>query len=155
MSLRRAGCSWQTSTSSQGSTTWPGIFSKDASDITRSVLKTLSLFYCYISHDRTIPRLHIFPCFGDSYAFKMRWLNFIFKLFVIIIALFFQSCCKAYEYLGYIMEKEQAFRDAAFNYELAWKYGNQTNPTIGTTSKVTCPVLSRYMKIMRTINNII
>uniref|UniRef100_A0A8D3BZ97 Tetratricopeptide repeat domain 21B n=1 Tax=Scophthalmus maximus TaxID=52904 RepID=A0A8D3BZ97_SCOMX len=42
-----------------------------------------------------------------------------------------KSCCKAYEYLGYIMEKEQAFRDAALNYELAWKYGSRTNPTIG------------------------
>ncbi|CAG5865561.1 unnamed protein product [Menidia menidia] len=42
-----------------------------------------------------------------------------------------KSCCKAYEYQGYIMEKEQAFRDAALNYELAWKYGNRTNPTIG------------------------
>ncbi|XP_030641842.1 tetratricopeptide repeat protein 21B [Chanos chanos] len=42
-----------------------------------------------------------------------------------------KSCCKAYEYMGYIMEKEQAFRDAAMNYEMAWKYGNQTNPTIG------------------------
>ncbi|CAL8321389.1 unnamed protein product [Merluccius merluccius] len=42
-----------------------------------------------------------------------------------------KSCCKAYEYMGYILEKEQAFRDAALNYELAWKYGNQTNPTIG------------------------
>lgn len=42
-----------------------------------------------------------------------------------------QSCCKAYEYMGYIMEKEKAFRDAALNYEMAWKYGNQTNPTIG------------------------
>ncbi|KAK2839753.1 hypothetical protein Q5P01_013493 [Channa striata] len=42
-----------------------------------------------------------------------------------------KSCCKAYEYLGYIMEKEQAFCDAALNYELAWKYGNRTNPTIG------------------------
>ncbi|XP_076851637.1 tetratricopeptide repeat protein 21B [Brachyhypopomus gauderio] len=42
-----------------------------------------------------------------------------------------KSCCKAYEYMGYIMEKEQAFRDAALNYELAWKYGSQTNPTIG------------------------
>ncbi|KAL4636202.1 tetratricopeptide repeat protein 21B [Arapaima gigas] len=41
------------------------------------------------------------------------------------------SCCKAYEYMGYIMEKEQAYRDAAVNYEMAWKYGNQTNPTIG------------------------
>ncbi|KAM6934319.1 tetratricopeptide repeat protein 21B [Xenentodon cancila] len=42
-----------------------------------------------------------------------------------------KSCCKAYEYQGYIMEKEQAFRDAALKYELAWKYGNRTNPTIG------------------------
>lgn len=42
-----------------------------------------------------------------------------------------KSCCKAYEYMGYIMEKEQSFRDAALNYEMAWKYGNQTNPTIG------------------------
>lgn len=45
---------------------------------------------------------------------------------------FLQSCCKAYEYMGYIMEKEQAYRDAAVNYEMAWKYGNQSNPTIGT-----------------------
>lgn len=29
------------------------------------------------------------------------------------------------------MEKEQAFRDAAFNYKLAWKYGNQFSPTVG------------------------
>lgn len=29
------------------------------------------------------------------------------------------------------MEKEQSFRDAAMNYEMAWKHGNQTNPTIG------------------------
>ncbi|KAG9340863.1 hypothetical protein JZ751_020056 [Albula glossodonta] len=42
-----------------------------------------------------------------------------------------KSCCKAYEYMGYIMEKEQTYRDAALNYEMAWKYGNQTNPTIG------------------------
>ncbi|XP_049583785.1 tetratricopeptide repeat protein 21B-like isoform X2 [Syngnathus scovelli] len=42
-----------------------------------------------------------------------------------------KSCCKAYEYRGFILEKEQAFRDAAFNYKLAWKYGNQFNPTVG------------------------
>lgn len=36
------------------------------------------------------------------------------------------------------MEKDQAFRDAALSYELAWKYGNQSNPTIGTTSKIRC-----------------
>lgn len=39
------------------------------------------------------------------------------------------------------MEKEQAFRDAALNYEMAWKYGNRTNPTIGKSNKITCPVL--------------
>ncbi|XP_035995285.1 tetratricopeptide repeat protein 21B isoform X2 [Fundulus heteroclitus] len=42
-----------------------------------------------------------------------------------------KSCCKAYEYQGYIMEKDQAYRDAALNYEMAWKYGNQKNPAIG------------------------
>ncbi|XP_057707752.1 tetratricopeptide repeat protein 21B-like isoform X2 [Corythoichthys intestinalis] len=42
-----------------------------------------------------------------------------------------KSCCKAYEYRGFIMENEQAFCDAAFNYKLAWKYGNQFNPTVG------------------------
>ncbi|XP_038077972.1 tetratricopeptide repeat protein 21B-like isoform X2 [Patiria miniata] len=42
-----------------------------------------------------------------------------------------QSCCKAYEYLGFIMEKEQSYHDAALNYEKSWKYGNQNNPTIG------------------------
>ncbi|EPY80279.1 tetratricopeptide repeat protein 21B [Camelus ferus] len=41
-----------------------------------------------------------------------------------------RSCCKAYEYMGYIMEKEQAYTDAALNYEMAWKQGNQTNPAV-------------------------
>ncbi|XP_027691709.1 tetratricopeptide repeat protein 21A isoform X1 [Vombatus ursinus] len=42
-----------------------------------------------------------------------------------------KSCCKAYEYMGFIMEKEQAYKDAASNYELAWKYSNRANPSIG------------------------
>ncbi|XP_075778962.1 tetratricopeptide repeat protein 21A isoform X6 [Pelodiscus sinensis] len=42
-----------------------------------------------------------------------------------------KSCSKAYEYMGFIMEKEQAYKDAAANYELAWKYGNQANPAVG------------------------
>lgn len=39
------------------------------------------------------------------------------------------------------MEKDQAFRDAALNYEMAWKYGNQKNPAIGMSSKIRCQVL--------------
>ncbi|XP_054451813.1 tetratricopeptide repeat protein 21A isoform X2 [Pteronotus mesoamericanus] len=42
-----------------------------------------------------------------------------------------KSCCKAYEYMGFIMEKEQAYKDAASNYELAWKYSHYANPAIG------------------------
>lgn len=33
--------------------------------------------------------------------------------------------------MGYIMEKEQAYTDAALNYEMAWKHGSQTNPAVG------------------------
>ncbi|XP_013370524.1 PREDICTED: tetratricopeptide repeat protein 21A isoform X2 [Chinchilla lanigera] len=42
-----------------------------------------------------------------------------------------KSCYKAYEYMGFIMEKEQSYKDAATNYELAWKYSHQANPAIG------------------------
>ena len=33
--------------------------------------------------------------------------------------------------MGFIMEKEQSYKDASFNYEQAWKYGNKSNPNIG------------------------
>lgn len=42
-----------------------------------------------------------------------------------------RSCAKAYEMLGGIHEKEQAYKDAADNYELAWQYTNQANPSTG------------------------
>ncbi len=42
-----------------------------------------------------------------------------------------KSCTKAWEYLGLIMEKESAYKDAADNYEQAWKFDNQANPTVG------------------------
>ncbi|KAM5281394.1 tetratricopeptide repeat protein 21A isoform 2-T2 [Ctenodactylus gundi] len=42
-----------------------------------------------------------------------------------------KSCCKAYEYMGLIMEKEQSYKDAAANYELAWKYSHHASPAVG------------------------
>nr|XP_056713559.1 tetratricopeptide repeat protein 21A [Euleptes europaea] len=42
-----------------------------------------------------------------------------------------KSCSKAYECLGFIAEKEKAYRNAAANYEFAWKYSNQSNPAVG------------------------
>jgi tetratricopeptide repeat protein 21B len=42
-----------------------------------------------------------------------------------------RACSKAYEYLGFISEKEQRFKDAVGNYECAWRFGGKTNPGIG------------------------
>nr|XP_060494263.1 tetratricopeptide repeat protein 21A [Panthera onca] len=42
-----------------------------------------------------------------------------------------KSCFRAYEYMGFIMEKEQAYKDAAANYELAWKYSHHASPAVG------------------------
>ncbi|XP_055505957.1 tetratricopeptide repeat protein 21B-like [Leucoraja erinacea] len=42
-----------------------------------------------------------------------------------------QSCCKAYEYTGFIMEKEQSYMDAVANYQMAWKCSSEANPAIG------------------------
>ncbi|RZC41543.1 tetratricopeptide repeat protein 21B-like [Asbolus verrucosus] len=42
-----------------------------------------------------------------------------------------KACSKAYEYLGFISEKEQHFKDAASNYESAWRFGGKSNPGIG------------------------
>lgn len=47
-----------------------------------------------------------------------------------------QSCFKAWEYHGYINEKEASYKDAANHYENAWKYSNFSNPTIGKLLKL-------------------
>lgn len=53
-----------------------------------------------------------------------------------------QSCCRAWEYMGFIHEKDQAFKDAADHYEKAWRLGNCSNPNIGEgdteTSRAQC-----------------
>ncbi|KAL5032124.1 hypothetical protein BDV3_000718 [Batrachochytrium dendrobatidis] len=42
-----------------------------------------------------------------------------------------KSSGKAYEYLGYIMEKEASYKDAAEHYHQAWKLENETSAGIG------------------------
>uniref|UniRef100_F6Q0D8 Tetratricopeptide repeat protein 21B n=1 Tax=Ciona intestinalis TaxID=7719 RepID=F6Q0D8_CIOIN len=42
-----------------------------------------------------------------------------------------KSCCKAYEYTGFIYEKQMSYKDAATHYEKAWEYSNQSDPVIG------------------------
>eukprot|EP00798_Chlamydomonas_sp_ICE-L_P019308 gene19309-25961_t len=42
-----------------------------------------------------------------------------------------KSCAKAWEYMGAIMEREQAYKDAAEHYEAAWKHENQASAVVG------------------------
>lgn len=42
-----------------------------------------------------------------------------------------RSCGKAWEQLGLIYEKEQAYKDAASHYEKAWEFCNETSPSVG------------------------
>eukprot|EP00455_Lapot_gusevi_P005053 TRINITY_DN12130_c0_g1_i4.p1 TRINITY_DN12130_c0_g1~~TRINITY_DN12130_c0_g1_i4.p1 ORF type:complete len:144 (-),score=53.20 TRINITY_DN12130_c0_g1_i4:36-431(-) len=42
-----------------------------------------------------------------------------------------KSCSKAWELLGMIMEKENSFKDAADDYEKAWKLLNEASPAVG------------------------
>ncbi|KAJ3200458.1 Tetratricopeptide repeat protein 21B [Dinochytrium kinnereticum] len=42
-----------------------------------------------------------------------------------------KSCAKAWEYMGYIMEKEASYKDAAEHYESAWKLERESNPSTG------------------------
>uniref|UniRef100_A0A8C8EI59 Tetratricopeptide repeat protein 21B n=1 Tax=Oncorhynchus tshawytscha TaxID=74940 RepID=A0A8C8EI59_ONCTS len=42
-----------------------------------------------------------------------------------------QSCSRAYEYMGYIREKEHSYHDASVFYDHAWLYTNRVNPSVG------------------------
>ena len=42
-----------------------------------------------------------------------------------------KSCSKAWELLGSIAEREQAYKDAANNYEHAWKLSTEANTAVG------------------------
>ncbi|CAK8690557.1 unnamed protein product [Clavelina lepadiformis] len=59
-----------------------------------------------------------------------------------------KSCCIAYEYMGFIYEKEQSYKDASLNYEKAWEYSNQSNPAIGYK------LAFNYLKAKRNIDAI-
>ena len=45
-----------------------------------------------------------------------------------------QSCGKAWEYLGLVMEKEQSYKDAADAYERAWQYESERSAAVVRTA---------------------
>jgi len=79
-------------------------------------------------------RLNIFYNLTVLYSFKYQKL--------IIVTFVLQSSCKAYEYLGFIYEKEQSYKDAAVHYEKAWLYSSKSNPVIGKLLGLKFSVLS-------------
>lgn len=54
-----------------------------------------------------------------------------------------KSCAKAYELSAQMAEKDQIFRVAAMHYDLAWRYGGKSKPTLGYK------LAFNYMKIKR------
>jgi tetratricopeptide repeat protein 21B len=62
-----------------------------------------------------------------------------------------KSCAKAWEYLGVIMEKENAFKDAADHYERAWSLQNETSASVGFKLAFNCSfspyVLDLFLKV--------
>ncbi|XP_071778511.2 tetratricopeptide repeat protein 21B-like [Centroberyx gerrardi] len=57
-----------------------------------------------------------------------------------------KSCSRAYEYLGYIYEKEQSYIDALEQYKQAWEYTNRFNPAIGFRLAFNYLKFKRYTK---------
>ena len=47
------------------------------------------------------------------------------------VLLYNKSNSRAWEYLGFIMEKEASYKDAAEYYEKVWKMENSLNPAMG------------------------
>eukprot|EP01065_Artemidia_motanka_P029688 TRINITY_DN35779_c0_g1_i1.p1 TRINITY_DN35779_c0_g1~~TRINITY_DN35779_c0_g1_i1.p1 ORF type:complete len:1373 (+),score=488.22 TRINITY_DN35779_c0_g1_i1:98-4120(+) len=59
-----------------------------------------------------------------------------------------KSCCRAWEFMGLIYEKEQSYRDAADCYENAWRLVNESAPDIGYK------LAFNYLKAKRYVNAI-
>uniref|UniRef100_A0A8C7ECY3 Tetratricopeptide repeat domain 21A n=1 Tax=Nothoprocta perdicaria TaxID=30464 RepID=A0A8C7ECY3_NOTPE len=66
-----------------------------------------------------------------------------------------KSCSKAYEYLGFIMEKGQAIVSAAKNYELAWKYSNRTSLAVGFKLAFNCLKNKNYVEAIEVCHDVL
>lgn len=60
-----------------------------------------------------------------------------------------KSCAKAWEYLGFIKEKESSYGEAAESYENAWKLQCETNPSMGFKLAFNYIKAHRYTGIKR------
>lgn len=63
-----------------------------------------------------------------------------------------RSCCKAWELVGLIYEREQSYKDAAQNYEKAWELCNQANPAVGYRLAFNYLKAKRYVEAINVCN---
>lgn len=66
-----------------------------------------------------------------------------------------KSCGKAWEYIGIIMEKEQAYKDAADKYVKAWKLGNNSDPQLGFRLAFNYLKAKRYVEAIDVCHSIL
>ncbi|KAI8903549.1 hypothetical protein EDD86DRAFT_250265 [Gorgonomyces haynaldii] len=89
--------------------------SKQKSDIERAVNTMMDLLTTERDY---IPALH-----GGKYDLATELLKKVTNVN--------KSCTKAWEYLGFIMEKESSYKDAADHYSQCWKLQKESNAAIG------------------------
>ncbi|XP_066149408.1 tetratricopeptide repeat protein 21B-like [Euwallacea fornicatus] len=66
-----------------------------------------------------------------------------------------KACIKAYEYLGYIGEKEHRFREAAANYQQAWNVGLKSNANVGFKLAFCLMKCKKYPNAIDTANEVL
>ncbi|GLC77752.1 hypothetical protein PLESTB_000959000 [Pleodorina starrii] len=66
-----------------------------------------------------------------------------------------KSCAKAWEIMGQIMEREQAYKDAADHYENAWKHENQASAQVGFKLAFNYLKAKRYVEAVDVCHKVI
>ncbi|XP_019763181.2 tetratricopeptide repeat protein 21B isoform X1 [Dendroctonus ponderosae] len=66
-----------------------------------------------------------------------------------------KACIKALEYLGYICEKEHKYKEAARNYQQAWKVGMKSNASTGFKSAYCLMKCKKYPDAIDTANEVL
>ncbi|XP_050293241.1 tetratricopeptide repeat protein 21B-like [Anthonomus grandis grandis] len=66
-----------------------------------------------------------------------------------------KACVKAFEYLGYIGEKEHRFKEAANNYQQAWNVGQKSNANVGFKLAYCLMKCKRYPEAIDTATEVL
>jgi tetratricopeptide repeat protein 21B len=65
-----------------------------------------------------------------------------------------KSCSKGWEYMGYIMEKEQSYDNASEFYVNAWTFCNETDPVIGFKLAFNYLKAKKYVQAIDVCHNV-